>query len=340
MLLFALGAVLLWSVLDRKRRDYRRVEPWLRLLVRYTLAFTLFAYGFAKVFPLQLGTPGFQRLLEPYGDFSPMGALWWFMGASIPYIIFAGCAEVLGGLLLRFRRTAALGAVVAFAVLLNVMMLNYCYDVPVKLYSTNLVLMAVYLAAFDLRRLLDVFVRNCATTPVDLTGPSFERRWMRVSAIVFQVLLVGYTLFENIHGGWQGYKDRYVSRLRPPIYGLYEVETFTRDGQDVPPLVTDATRWRKLITEYPNSVSKMTNDALRVYAAEYDEPKTTVYLSPFSDKTKRYALAYARLDPEHLTLDGTIANNHLSMRLRKIDTNTFLLLNRGFHWINEQPLNR
>jgi hypothetical protein len=84
----------------------------------------------------------------------------------------------------------------------------------------------------------------------------------------------------------------------------------------------------------------MTNDALRVYAAEYDEPKTTVYLSPFSDKTKRYALAYARLDPEHLTLDGAIANNHLSMRLRKIDTNTFLLLNRGFHWINEQPLNR
>jgi uncharacterized membrane protein YphA (DoxX/SURF4 family) len=238
MLLFALGAALLWSVLDRKRRDYRRVEPWLRLLVRYTLAFTLFAYGFAKVFPLKFGTPGFQRLLEPYGDFSPMGALWWFMGASIPYIIFAGCAEVLGGLLLRFRRTAALGAVVAFAVLLNVMMLNYCYDVPVKLYSTNLVLMAVYLAAFDLRRLLDVFVRNCATTPVDLTGPSFERRWMRASAIVFEVLLVGYTLFENIHGGWQGYKDRYVSPLRPPIYGLYEVETFTRDGQDVPPLVT------------------------------------------------------------------------------------------------------
>ena len=65
-----------------------------------------------------------------------MGALWWFMGASIPYIIFAGAAEVLGGLLLVLRRTAALGALVAFAVMVNVMMLNYCYDAPVKLYST------------------------------------------------------------------------------------------------------------------------------------------------------------------------------------------------------------
>jgi hypothetical protein len=39
--LVALGAALIWSVLDRKRKEYRQLEPWLRLLVRYTLAFTL-----------------------------------------------------------------------------------------------------------------------------------------------------------------------------------------------------------------------------------------------------------------------------------------------------------
>ena len=132
-LLFVVSALVIalaWSVLDRKRPNYATLHAWLRLMVRYTVAFTLFSYGLGKVFPLQFRTPNLLRLLEPYGDFSPMGALWWFMGASTAYIIFSGVCEVLGGLLLVFRRTATLGALVSFAVLLNVMVLNYCYDVP------------------------------------------------------------------------------------------------------------------------------------------------------------------------------------------------------------------
>ena len=92
----ALCAALVWSVLDRRRLEYRRLHSWLRVLVRYTLAVTMFTYGFAKIFPLQFRTPGFARLMEPYGEFSPMGALWWFMGASTAYIIFSGAAEVAG----------------------------------------------------------------------------------------------------------------------------------------------------------------------------------------------------------------------------------------------------
>ena len=52
-LVIAALATLLWSALDRRRRDYRTLSIWLRLLLRYTLAFTLLSYGIAKVFPLQ-----------------------------------------------------------------------------------------------------------------------------------------------------------------------------------------------------------------------------------------------------------------------------------------------
>ena len=98
----------------------------------------LFGYGFVKIVPLQFQRTLLFKMMEPYGDFSPMGVLWSFMGASLPYVIYSGCAEVLGGILLLFRRTTTLGALVSFAVMLNVAVLNYCYDVPVKLYSTNL----------------------------------------------------------------------------------------------------------------------------------------------------------------------------------------------------------
>src|ERR1017187_5226507 len=192
-------------------KDYRRLDSWLRLGVRYTLAFTMFTYGFAKVFPLQFQPPGFQKLTEPYGDFSPMGVLWSFMGASMAYTIFAGMCEVVGGTLLLFRRTTTLGAMVSFGVLLNIALLNFCYDVPVKLYSANLVLMAIFLAAPDLRRLLNFLVLNHMLKPVP---PG--RRWMRIGAVVFQVLFVGYFIYSEIEGGWTAYKETYINPKRPP----------------------------------------------------------------------------------------------------------------------------
>jgi hypothetical protein len=96
-----------------------------------------------------------------------MKLLWTFMGASIPYVIFTGAAEMLGGLLLAARRTTLLGALVCIGVLSNVVMLNFSYDVPVKLYSSHLLLMAVFLAAPDLRRLASLFVWNRRVPPAE-----------------------------------------------------------------------------------------------------------------------------------------------------------------------------
>ncbi|MDQ6758242.1 MAG: DoxX family protein, partial [Acidobacteriota bacterium] len=115
----AIGA-LVWSVLDRRRRHYRTLYAWLRLLVRFTLAFTLLDYGFAKIFPLQFGPPMLGRLTQSYGESSPMGLLWTFMGASAAYTKFTGLAEAGAGFLLLFRRTTVLGALASAAVMLNV----------------------------------------------------------------------------------------------------------------------------------------------------------------------------------------------------------------------------
>jgi len=48
----AVIAAMVWSLLDRRRPNYT-LYAWLRLLVRYALAFTMLSYGFAKIYPLQ-----------------------------------------------------------------------------------------------------------------------------------------------------------------------------------------------------------------------------------------------------------------------------------------------
>ena len=129
---------------------------------------------------------GLARLIEPYGEFSPMGVAWYFIGVSTAYTIFSGMMEVVGGALLIIRRTATLGALFSCTVLTNVVLLNFCYDIPVKLYSSNLLLMAIFLAAADTPRLLNVFVRNRPAPPSTLDGPLFTRRWMRIAAVLLQ----------------------------------------------------------------------------------------------------------------------------------------------------------
>ncbi len=333
-------ATVVWSVLDRKRPHYRRLDYWLRLAVRYTLAFTMFTYGFAKVFPLQFRPPGFQKLTEPFGDFSPMGVLWSFMGASIAYTIFGGLCEVVGGTLLLFRRTATLGALVSFVVLLNVAMLNYCYDVPVKLYSTTLVLMALFLVAPDVRRLFNFLVLNRAAAPASVWLPNWRRRWMRVAAVIFPVLFTGYFLYGEISSGWSAYKESYINVKRPPLYGLYDVEGFTRNGQDAPPLLTDKNRWKKVAIEYPDMVAiRQMDDSAQRYTAAYDTKNSTVTLS-LADKKDKNVLVYSRPDANHVVLQGPFGGDTVSVRLRKIDASHFLLVSRGFHWINEMPFNR
>src|SRR5262245_54952598 len=78
-------ATALWSVADRRRRDYAEAQKWFRLLLRFGLGSTLVTYGAVKAVPLQMPYPTLTRLLEPYGDFSLMGVLWAQIGSAPAY---------------------------------------------------------------------------------------------------------------------------------------------------------------------------------------------------------------------------------------------------------------
>jgi hypothetical protein len=332
---------IVWSILDRRRNEYVKLHLCLRICMRYALALTLFSYGFAKVIPTQFIFPGFSRLIEPLGEFSPMGLLWTFMGYSTPYIVFSGLAEVISGALLLFRRTATLGAMASAAVLLNIVMLNFCYDVPVKLYSTNLLLMAIFLMVPDLGRFANMLVLNRPTQPANIDWPSFNRRWMRLATVGVKVLFVGYFIVSTVQGSLNGYKNFVVGAPKPPLYGLYEVESFARNGVDLPPLTTDTTRWKRVIVQSPSTLSiRMMDDSPRAYSTTYDAAKSSVALTAADNKTKKNVFVYSWPDPNHLVLTGVLVNDALAVKLRRVDPSKFLLVNRGFHWINERPFNR
>lgn len=329
----AVLATLLWSFLDRRRSDYRTLYAWLRLVVRFTLAFTLLAYGFAKVYPLQFSPPFLSTLTETYGESSPMGILWTFMGASVAYTKFCGLTEVAAGMLLLFRRTTTIGALVAAGAMLNVVMLNFCYDVPVKLYSSHLLLMSLFLLLPDAAAIMRFFLLHQSSRLKGVWLPKFDRRHLRTAAIALQALVICSVLYNNIWGGYKSVKEYSTGyRKNAPLYGIWNADSFTADGSHLD--------WRQLTVHLSRSFFiRDANGNRVVFNTIYDESKHTVKMT--STKLKQEGdFTYSQPDAQHLILRGTLNGNPVVAGFHRVDDSSLLLTSRGFHWINEDPFNR
>jgi uncharacterized membrane protein YphA (DoxX/SURF4 family) len=332
----ALGGALAWVWFDRQRRHDPLVREATRTVVRYALALAMLSYGVGKMLHEQMPAPTLNQLTTRYGDFSPMGLLWRFMGYSAAYSFFAGCCEFAGGLLLLFRRTTTLGALLTGAVMFHVVLMNFCFDVPVKLYSTHLLLAAVFLLAPELRRLADVFLWHRAVPAVAFTR-AWPRRWIRPAAIAVKVLFLGYIFYVMPYARFQGWLNK---PPRPELYGLYETREFISDGTVIPDSGEPNERWRRFIfTEYGANVELM-NGRRVFYTYTSSLKDRELKLTWRGDQPVKVELAVERPTADMLKLSGPWYGHTVAVELKRVNETEFPLLNRGFNWINEYPYHR
>jgi hypothetical protein len=335
----AVVACAVWTITDRKRTEYRKLNEWLNIYVRFTLAFVLFGYGFAKIIPNQFPYPTLEKLSEPLGEFSPMGLLWTFMGYSPAYNFFTGMGEALGGLLVCFRRTTTAGALLSIAVLSNVVFLNFTYDVPVKLYSANLLLMAVFLTIPDMRRLLNVLLLNRPTEARNLQ-PLYRTRAMERTSFTLRALLVAFTAGTQLSGNVSRFHGSTNAPL-PSLYGIYDVQSLTRGGKDVPLVVTDSSLWRRVIFSRFDRLSVRTMaDSMTRYTVKVDTVARLLVATSRFDSTTKLAFTYTKPAAGELVLAGRVGGDTIVARLKRVDESKFLLNARGFNWVQELPFNR
>jgi hypothetical protein len=331
----------IWSIVARHRPSHPRLNQFLRTGVRLYLAYFMILYGAMKVVPTQFGTVGPSKLVTQVGELSPMSILWTFMAASPFYTVFGGAAEMVGGILLVFRRTALVGALVSAGVMTQVVMLNFCYDVPVKLFSSSLLVMAIFLILPDAKRLFDVFVLGRAAAPAPIR-PRFSRRWLNWAVAGLTTCSFTYVTVEQLTASYTIGKMGGLFGDQPKFAGIWNVVEFERDGQIVPPLTTDASRWQQIIVD--NSlygavigVKSMTG-TIDGRLLELQEARRQLVLSdPTASPKPAVKLAYEQPAPGVLVLSGDVAGQKLRVKLEQTPREQFLLISRGFHWINEVP---
>ncbi len=334
----ALGGGIIWSAVDRKRESYVQLNYWLCILLRYFLALSSLSYGIAKLFLTQMTFPTTSELATPLGDFLPMRLAWMFIGYSATYQFFSGLAECLAGLLLLWRRTATLGSLLAAGIFLNVAVLNLSYDIPVKIFSLEMLAVSLFLLANEGKRLVCFFILDRPAPRCRIYHYPLRKRWMRIGRVIlkcaFLVMAIGMTTAQviELHNT---YNQIGFEALRP---GLYEVTAFSRSGQ----AKADTLSWTDIALDGKRSGSFKGGDTnfpqrygRKYFAYDVDTAQHTFLLSRPSDDSLLVRLRYEQPDTTHIELSGTYGADSLQILLRR-SPHRFQLSERPFHWLSER----
>lgn len=337
-LIISFIATIIWSIIDRRRKNYETLRQWLRLYLRFFLAAYLFGYGFVKVFPSQFQPITAFRLTQIVGDQSPMLLAWNFMGYSSVFQKILGVTEVIAGLFLLFRRTTTIGAILSFGVFGFVVMMDFSFNVPVRLLSSHLLFISAFLFLGDGKRLINVFFLNRHAAAVIekplITHPLYRKIFAGILIILCICLFYSQIIISRRSEREFGWKAPHGS-----LYGVYNTAYFIRNNDTIPSLQTDSLRWKQLVIDNGGwnqmGVIKVNSDKRVTYNIETDTVKQILKINSLNDTTEKYSFNYNKPDVGHLLLKGIWKKDSIEVLMEKYDLNNYLLHKERFTWINE-----
>lgn len=325
---------IIWGIADRKRKNYDKVKYWLMVFLRYTLAISMLAYGMAKIIKVQFPYPQLFQLDQRLGDTSPMGLAWTYMGYSCGYNLFTGVIESLAALFLFFRRTQLFGALLCIGVMANVVAMNFFYDIPVKIFSAHLLLIAGVIVLPDLQRLIIFFFGNKPVPAASSWHPLYSQKQQRVTYLTIKIIVVGVILYHKIYSFIPA-QQTLSNMTTTALYGTYEIQT----APALPDTIPLFNNWKKMYIERNGMlIARDANEELLVYHTATDTVHHT--LSVWSTSADSISLHYQLSDTWQLFLNGYIGADSVNISLARKAPGEYILINRRFHWINEQPYNR
>jgi hypothetical protein len=123
---------------------------------------------------------------------------------------------------------------------------------------------------------------------------------------------------------------------------MYEVESFTLDGEERPPLMTDEARWRRfVVTRFGSALVQTMDDKRQYFGLKHEAAAGTLALT--GGRGGELTLGQFKLlrpVAGKIVLDGDLRGKPARIALKEALADQFLLNSRGFHWIQEMPFNR
>lgn len=244
-----LGAI--WTVISkatkREPREYNLLHYWIRVVVRYRAGIGIIGFGFTKLMPTQMPYPSLGLLNTNFGDFTLQKIYWLSVGIVPWYQVFAGVVELTAGILLFFRGTTTLGAILLLGALGDIVYVNFAYDGGVHVYSSYFVLLAAFLLVKDILKIWNLLILERFTVP-NRFYPVFSKKWQQyvrygLKAGVFGLFLVYLFYLQYVNFKYDPYKQPSTAGVKV-LRGNYNVTEFRINNREIPYSPSDSVRWQ------------------------------------------------------------------------------------------------
>jgi hypothetical protein len=306
--------------------DAQRSTDLIRTYLRYFVAATMLGYGWVKVFKSQFPALQPSDLLVTYGESSPMGLLWRMMSYSTGYTVFTGMVEVVGALCLLFRRTTLAGALILTVALVQVVALNFAFDVPVKLGSMHLLFYTLVLVMPDARRLVACVLGSPTVSRREarfvVPSSALARRALEGAKWVATASILGLTVYEAV----VAYRTWGDGAPAHPLQGVYEAREVEVEGEAV-----GAEPWWRVTIDRRGFVIFGARGGRRGFVADYNESGETLTVS--ASDTRLTSTATQR-NPAEISLSGTFQGHPAKVKLTRVPPEKIVLTSRRFRWVS------
>lgn len=311
-----------------------KISLWFFTVMSYYLALTLLKYGADKIFKHQFYLPEPNTLFTPLGDLTPDLLFWSAMGSSYSYTVFSGIIEIIPALLLLFRKTRLIGIIISVGVLINIVMINFGFDITVKVYSLFLLFLSLILLSPNLKPLYKFFISREKTEQVD-SGFVIDSKKSLLGYTIVKTLVLGLFLVESCGIYFAANNLNDDTGPRPPLYGAYDVYLFTDNNRIIPASMSNPGRFKRIFFHRRSYfIIQTMDDHFIDYKVEVNEETKRLTLSSSSHAAhdgKTSELTY-QVNGDELVILGFFFDSYITLYSKKINLQELPLLKEEFHW--------
>ena len=311
-LLGSLIYVWIWHRREQAHNVYSALHhAWLQGIIRYWLALSISTYGFAKILKTQFQTSEY-RLDMPLSSVDGMSLTWYYFGYSYPMAVIIALFQIGGSILLLYRRTTLLGAMILLPVMVNIVLINLFYKISAGALFNSVIysLALVFFLLLHRKKLKIAFWDLVEHLPVISLGRRWGKNCLRilpvaVAFISLKTLIIIHPYDQNLKGTWK-------------------VEKLIRNGQvqSATAWLTDNTAWSRIyFAGYegcafsPNPYRFEPSESL-IGSYEFDSLQNTLQVNFYTHDTLRATIS--NRTTEAMRLHGIQGRDTLEIQLTRL----------------------
>lgn len=306
-LLAGLVFPIFWHIRQNKNWALQ-LFPFLCSLISGLIAFNLSSFGWKKIFHLQFQVP-LHIVDEPVGHLSGEWLTWFYFGYAPAFAYLVGGIQILGSLLLLFRKTRLLGVMIILPVILNIMFINIFYQLNpgALLQSVVLVIGVIFLLILDYKRLVETFFHTKESLSETCHLGIGTKNLLR-----FVVVAAAFGFVVNVKN---------MADENPLLDGRYNVESLKINDAIVDPDFGKAVITKVYFDLGHTLIIKYRNPDRQLIAPYEFDAQKNVLKAMFKEPDRSFTLVatVSRRDKNGLVLSGKLGGDGIKMMLVKAE---------------------